>query len=136
MQLIKWHHKMEANVICSVIKLQLILVTVAMVAIELIFPFAIKSVLFGSLIALLNSGFLYWRMQKANYSSDITAQRSLHMAYRSAIERFVLTAGLLAVGMVGVLTLMPIVVLISFTVGQMVFLLGVVMLRTPEIKIK
>lgn len=136
MQLINRDPKTEVDIIGSVIKLQLMLVMIAMVAIELISPIAIKSVLFGSLVALSNSGFLYWRMRKANYSSDLTAEQSLHMAYRSGIERFVLISVLLAVGMVAGLNLIPIVVLISFVIGQIVFLLGVVIVRTTEIKIK
>ncbi len=130
------HKKEDAKIIKAVIKLQLIVAIIALVIVSVIYASAIKSVLFGSLVAVLNSGFLYWRMRKAESGTIKTAEASLKLLYRSGIERFVLTACLLAIGMMAALKLSPLIMLISFIIGQLVFLLGVVVTRTSENNIK
>ena len=130
------HKKQDVEKIKAVIKLQLILVIIAILAIKLNIPHALKSTLYGSLIAVLNSGFLYWRMRKASRKINESAHESLRTLYRSGIDRFVLTGCLLAIGMMGVLKLSPVIVLMSFIIGQLVFLLGVIFLRTGKDKIK
>jgi len=130
------HKKQGAEVIRAVIRLQLIVAIISIIAIKLNIPVAFKSALYGSLVALLNSGFLYWRMQKASQITNQTAEASLKILYRSGIERFVLTGCLLAIGMIGALNLSPVIVLISFIIGQLVFLLGVIFIRTGKNNIK
>lgn len=130
------HKKQDAEKIKAVIKLQLIVVIIAILAIKLNLPHALKSTLYGSLVAISNSGFLYWRMRKASLKTNESAHESLKAVYRSGIERFVLTGCLLAIGMMGALKLSPIIVLMSFIIGQLVFLLGVIFIRTDKNKIK
>ncbi|MDR3391451.1 MAG: ATP synthase subunit I [Sulfuriferula sp.] len=130
------HKKQDTEIIKAVIKLQLIVAIIAMLAIEFNIPLAIKSALYGSMVAVINSSFLYWRMLKVNRSTDAPAEESLKALYWSAIERFILIGGLLAVGMLGVLKLSPLIVLVSFIIGQLVFLLGVIFIRTGRNKIK
>ncbi|ARU32758.1 hypothetical protein CAP31_14445 [Sulfuriferula sp. AH1] len=130
------HKKQDAEKIKAVIKLQLIVAIIAILAIKLNIPHAVKSTLYGSLVAISNSGFLYWRMRKASRKTNGSAQESLKAVYRSGIERFVLTACLLAIGMMGALKLSPIIVLMSFIIGQLMFLLGVIFIRTGKNKIK
>lgn len=130
------HTKQDAKIIKVVIKLQLIVAIIAILTITLSAPFAIKSTLYGSLVAIINTGFLYWRMQKAHTRTNVTAAASLKAVYRSAIERFILIGCLLAIGMVGVLKLSPLIVLISFIIGQLVFLLGVIFVRMDKNQIK
>ena len=126
------HTKQDAKNIKVVIKLQSIVAIIAILIIMLNAPFAIKSTLYGSLVAIINTVFLYWRMQKAQTRTNETADASLKAVYRSAIERFILIGCLLAIGMVGVLKLSPVIVLISFIIGQLVFLLGVIIVRLDK----
>ena len=128
--------KQDAEIIKVVIKLQLIVAIIAILAIMLSAPFAIKSTLYGSLVAIINTGFLYWRMQKAHIGTNVNAGASLKAVYRSAIERFILIGCLLAIGMVSGLKLSPLIVLMSFIIGQLVFLLGVIFVRMDKNKIK
>ncbi len=119
--------KHDARIINYIIKLQLILFIAGVAVIKFVVPGILKSVLYGSLIALTNTGFLYWRMRKAASNPTITAHGSLKQVQRAALERFLLIAVLLAVGMSGKLRLMPVMVLTSFITGQLIFLLGAVM---------
>ena len=130
------HKDQAAQEIKVVIKLQLIVVSIAMITIALSYPHVVKSALYGSLVALLNAAFLYWRIKKANQKLVDTPEASLKLVYRSGIERFVLIGCLLAIGMDSELKLSPLVVLISFIIGQLVFLLGVVSMRSSKNNIK
>ena len=103
MRLKNQHIKQDAEIIKVVIKLQLIVAIIAILSIMLSAPFAVKSTLYGSLVAIINTGFLYWRIQKAHTDTNVTAGTSVKAVYRSAIERFILIGCLLAIGMVGVL---------------------------------
>ena len=130
------HNEQDTQIVKAVIKLQLIAIIIALMAIKLAYPDAVKSVLYGGLVALFNTGFLYWRMRKANLNTVDTPEHSLKLVYRSGIERFVLTGCLLAIGMTSVLKLLPLVMLISFIIGQLVFLLGAVILPSGKNNIK
>lgn len=129
------HAKQDAKIIKVVIKLQLIVAIIAIFMVMLNAPFAIKSAIYGSLVAIINTSFLYWRIQKARSLTNETAAASLKAVYRSAIERFILIGCLLAIGMVGALKLSPLIVLISFIIGQLVFLLGVIIARLDKSQI-
>ena len=118
-------HEPDTAIIKHVIKLQILVVVILMITIKWVFPAALKSVLYGGSVAVLNSGFLYWRMRQACLTPVTTAQKSLKQVQQSALERFLLIGIMLAVGMVGKLKLLPITVLISFIIGQLVFLLVV-----------
>lgn len=115
----------DTAIIKTVIKWQLVVFVGAIITIKWAAPTAFKSVTYGSMVALLNSGFLYWRMRRAALSLVITAENSLKQVQRAGVERFLLVGGMLAIGMAGRLKLSPITVLISFIMGQLVFLLGV-----------
>ncbi len=114
----------DAKIIKNIIKLQLILFIAGIAAIKFVEPGILKSVLYGSMVALLNTGFLYWRMRKAESNPCNTANGSLKQVQRAALERFVLIAIMLAVGMSARLGLMPLMLLTGFATGQLIFLLG------------
>lgn len=130
------HKEQAGQVIKTVIKLQLIVVSIATMIIAVNYPYMVKSTIYGGMIAILNTGFLYWRMQKSNRQIVTTPEENLKVVYRSGIERFVLTGCLLAIGMSSALKLSPLVMLISFIIGQLVFLLGAVAVRTGKNNIK
>ncbi len=126
--------KQDTTIIKNVIKWQLILLLGAIAVIKFMAPGILKSVLYGSMIAVWNTGFLYWRMRKAESHPADTAKSSLKQMRRAALERFLLIAVLLAIGMSGKLRLMPSMVLASFMTGQLIFLLGAALSspREPE----
>lgn len=124
--------KRDAKIIKNVIKLQIILFIAGIAAIKFVVPGILKSALYGSMIALLNTGFLYWRMRKAESNPSSTANDSLKQVQRTALERFLLIAVMLALGMTGTLRLMPAVVLTSFVTGQLIFLLGAALLAPRQ----
>lgn len=85
-------------------------------------PPASKSLVFGSLIALMSTLFLAWRLRQGECKEGLGAEWALHQAYRTAIERFVWTAVMLGVGF-GLLKLAPLWLLAGFVVGQAAWLL-------------
>jgi ATP synthase protein I len=76
----------------------------------------------GGMIALANVLLLEWRRYRTDTGRVIDARQSLRVLYRSALERLLLVASLLATGL-GVMGLDPIALLIGFIVGQMALLL-------------
>ena len=126
----------DTGTIKAVIKLQFAVIIIAMIAIKVLAPATFKSALYGSMVAWLNTGFLYWRMRRAYRNSNDNAKISLKLVQRSGLERFLLVGLLLAIGMTDALKLMPQVVLISFIGGQIMFLLGVALnpCKTKDIK--
>ena len=84
-------------------------------------PLAAKSVAFGSCIALVSALFLAWRLRQGDCKENASAEWHLRQAYRTAIERFVWVAGMLAAGF-KLLGLMPLWMLAGFIVGQSAWL--------------
>ena len=115
----------DTEIIKHVIKLQILLVVISIITIKWVLPAAMKSVLYGGCVAILNSGFLYWRMRQACLTQATTAAQSLKQVQRAGLERFLLVGVMLAAGMLGKLKLLPVTVLLSFIIGQLVFLLVV-----------
>lgn len=126
----------DTEIIKTVIKWQLIVFIIIAMAIKLVVPTAFKSAMYGSLVALLNSSFLYWRMRQAHRATGDSAAACLRRVQRAAMERFVLIAFLLAVGMSTALRLLPLAVLASFLIGQLAFLLGVAVSARKQVGTK
>ena len=78
--------------------------------------------LFGGGIALLNVQLLRWRKNQVQDRRGLSAGQSLASFYRSALERFVLVVGLLALGL-GWMELRPLPLVVGFVVGQIAMLL-------------
>lgn len=85
-------------------------------------PPAAKSLVYGSCIALVSTLFLAWRFKQGEHRENLGAEWALRQAYRTAIERFVWAAVMLAVGF-KLLNLAPIWMLAGFVVGQAAWLL-------------
>lgn len=86
------------------------------------------SMLYGGLVALANSGMLvlrWWRGLKV-YHCD--GQRHLKSFNRSMLERFFVVSSLLAVGF-GLLDLLPQAMLAGFVVGQLAWVLAMLLTR-------
>lgn len=84
--------------------------------------------LYGGLVALVNSGMLvgrWWRGLKV-YHCDV--QRHLKSFNRSMLERFFVVGSLLAVGF-GLLSLSPQAMLSGFIVGQLAWALAMLLTR-------
>ncbi|BBP02491.1 hypothetical protein SFSGTM_31990 [Sulfuriferula nivalis] len=119
----------------TVIKLQLMIGIILLFLLGYIRPEWIKSLLYGEVTALINTGMLYWRLYKSHKRPVKSQEQELALLYRSGLERFILIAGLLAMGMMAKLHLVPLVVLTGFMIEQLVFLLGILLVRYPA-KIK
>jgi ATP synthase protein I len=86
--------------------------------------FAALSALFGGAITVLNSLLLAQRVRSASERAQANITRGLAVLYLGALQRFVLTLALLALGL-GVLKLMPVPLIVGFALGQMGFLVNV-----------
>ena len=84
-------------------------------------PLAAKSVAYGSCVALLGTLFLVLRLRQGESRENAGAAWYLRQAYRTAIERFVLVALMLAAGF-GLFKLAPLWVLAGFIAGQAAWL--------------
>ncbi len=93
--------------------------------------FAAKSVAFGGCVATFGTLFLAWRYIAGARREHLGAEWVLRHAYRTAIERFVLIACLLAIGM-GLLKLAPVWVLAGFVCGQLAWLAVPVWMRLTK----
>ena len=85
-------------------------------------PPAAKSLVYGSCIAMVSTLFLAWRLKQGEHRESLGAEWALRQAYRTAIERYVWTGVMLAVGF-GLLRLAPLWMLAGFVVGQAAWLL-------------
>jgi ATP synthase protein I len=90
-------------------------------------PFGL-AILYGGLVAVVNSGMLvvrWWRGLKV-YHCD--GQRHLKTFNRSVLERFFVVGSLLALGF-GLLKLVPLAMLAGFVVGQTAWMLAMMLTR-------
>ncbi len=94
-------------------------------------PLAAASVAFGGCVATIGTLFLVWRYVMGARREHLGAEWILRHAYRTALERFVLVACLLAAGM-GVLRLAPAWVLAGFVCGQLAWLAVPVWMRLKK----
>ena len=83
---------------------------------------AAGAVWFGGLVATCNALWLLWRRYRTERGRALSAGESLRVLYRTALERFVVVALLLALGL-GVLHLHPLALLTGFVVGQLALVL-------------
>lgn len=84
-------------------------------------PFQALSVAFGGCVAMAGTVFLAWRYVSGRRQEHLGAGLVLRKAYRTAMERFFLSALLLALGMVK-LKLAPFWLLAGFVGGQLAWL--------------
>lgn len=84
-------------------------------------PLAAKSVVYGSCVALLGTFFLIWKFRQGEHKEHLGAEWYLRQAYRTAVERFVWVAAMLAAGF-GLLKLAPLWLLTGFIAGQAAWL--------------
>jgi hypothetical protein len=105
----------------------------AVVAYEGATPLAAKSLVYGSCIALMSTLFLAWRLKQGEHRESMGAEWALRQAYRTAIERFVWTATMLAVGF-GLIKLASLWMLTGFVVGQAVWLLIPIWMKFEKAK--
>lgn len=87
---------------------------------------AVKSFVYGSIVAIIGALFLAWRYRQGlKYSK---AEWVLRHAYKTAIERFIWAVFLLGLGF-KLLGLAPLWLLAGFVVGQAAWLLAPVWMR-------
>jgi hypothetical protein len=94
-------------------------------------PLAAESVAYGGYAATAGTLFLAWRFAAGGRQEHLGAEQVLRHAYRTAMERFVLVACLLAVGF-GLLKLAPIWLLAGFVSGQLAWLAVPVWIRLKK----
>ncbi|NOT17050.1 MAG: hypothetical protein HOP20_03135 [Sulfuriferula sp.] len=116
----------------TVIKLQLLVGMLMLAVVKLMWPELARSLLYGEMTALANTALLYWRLYKSDKRAVKSQTQELSLLYRSGLERFILIAGLLAMGMMPKLNLVPLLVLTGFIIEQLVFLLGALIAKSPQ----
>jgi ATP synthase protein I len=108
----------SARVIRKLAMLQLLLIVATSVVFFMINGvFQAVSAGCGGLIAMTNVLLLEWRRRQADSGRALSAEESLRLLYRTALERFVLIA-LLFVLALGVLQLDPVALISGFIMGQ------------------
>jgi ATP synthase protein I len=103
-----------------------IVIIAATVAYQVADPSAVKSIVYGNLVALISSLLLAWRHKQGQKLSE--PGLVLRHAYKTAIERFVWTIFLFVIGF-KLLELSPLWLLAGFVVGQVAWLLAPVWMR-------
>ncbi len=78
---------------------------------------------FGGLIPVSTTILLIFYSKRAEQTASVDTGNNLRLLYRCAIERIVLVAILFALGL-GLLKLEPLPMIMTFIIGQMVFLMG------------
>ncbi len=89
---------------------------------------AAKSFAYGSLVAMIGALLLIWRHWQVVRRVNDSAETVLRQAYKVAIERYLLSAVLLALGF-KILELMPLWLMAGFVVGQAIWLFASVWMR-------
>lgn len=113
----------------QVLNLQLVMLILAGVAGSRFWGQAVaEAALYGVLIALANTGLLMWRMRRGA-QGELSARQQLKGFYRSSVERYLLVAILFGVGM-GVLKLLPLAMMVGFALGQLAWIVALLMHRT------
>ncbi len=108
-------------------------ITITCAAVAYIFaaPLAAVSIAFGGSVAVTGTLFLAWRFATGGRQEHLDAGQVLRQAYRTAMERFVLAAFLLAIGF-GILKLAPAWLLAGFVSGQLAWLAVPVWMRLKK----
>ena len=105
----------------------------AILAYFVVTSLAAKSVAYGSCTALLGTLLLAWRFRQGESRANSGAEWHLRQAYRTAIERYVWAAFMLAAGF-GLLKLAPLWVLAGFVAGQAAWLVVPVLMKFENTK--
>jgi len=79
-----------------------------------------QSALYGGVIALLATWSMAWRITKAAEAASQDANRGALVIYAGAVQRFLLTLVLMALGM-GVLKLAPVAILVGYAAAQLAY---------------
>lgn len=87
---------------------------------------AVKSFVFGNMVALIGALLLAWRYRQVQKQTE--AEWVLRHAYKTAIQRFIWTIFLLVLGF-KLLELSPLPLLAGFVVGQAAWLLAPIWMR-------
>ncbi len=98
-----------------------ITLTGAAVTYVFVTPIAAGSAAYGGLAAVTGTLFLAWRYARGKSQEHLGAEWILRHAYRTAMERFMLVACLLAAGF-ALLKLAPVWLLAGFVWGQLAWL--------------
>jgi hypothetical protein len=80
------------------------------------------------LVALMGGLLLVWRHWQVNRCSDNSVEHALRQAYKTAIERFIFSAAMLALGF-KFLELLPLWLMAGFVVGQTIWLFASVWMK-------
>jgi F0F1-type ATP synthase assembly protein I len=109
------------------IGLQCVIVTVGAILAYMVADLpAVKSIVYGNMVALIGALLLAWRYKHGKQQSE--AAWVLRHAYKTAIERFIWTIFLLAIGF-KLLELSPFWLLAGFVMGQVAWLLAPIWMR-------
>ncbi len=84
---------------------------------------AAQGVLFGVLIALVNTMLLRWRLGRQGAQGEQSAQRQLRQFFRSWLERYAAVILLLALGLAGFKLAAP-ALIAGFALGQLVWIVA------------
>jgi len=107
----------------QVLNLQLVVLVLAGLVGAFVWGRAVaEAALYGVLIALANTGLLMWRMRRGA-QGELSARQQLKGFYRSSVERYLLVAVLFGVGM-GLLKLLPLVMMVGFALGQLAWIVA------------
>ena len=107
------------------------LITIIGVAITWVIAAPTVSFAYGGAVAAVATLFLAWRHAAGARREQLGAEEVLRHAYRTALERFMLVACSLAIGM-GILKLAPAWVLAGFICGQLAWLAAPVWMRLKK----
>ena len=115
----------------QVLNLQLAVLMLTGLIAFLIWGLAVAgAALYGVLIALANTGLLMWRMRRGA-QGELSARQQLKGFYRSSVERYLLITVLFGVGM-GLMKLSPLVLMIGFALGQLAWIVALLVQRTDN----
>ena len=103
-----------------------IVIIAAAVTYKVADPSAVKSIVYGNIVALISSLLLVWRHKQGQ--KLLEPEWVLRHAYKTSIERFIWIIFLLVIGF-ELLELPPLWLLAGFVVGQVVWLLAPVWMR-------
>jgi len=78
---------------------------------------AAQAVLYGGVIAVINSLIQLWHLHRADSSAGCDVRLNMRILYRCSFERLVSTTSLFAIGL-GVLKLLPLPLIVGFIVAQ------------------
>jgi len=82
--------------------------------------YSAQSALYGGMIALLGTWLMAWRITKAAETAAQDTNQGAFVIYAGAVQRFLLTLVLMALGM-GTLKLAPVAILVGYATAQLAY---------------